>query len=59
MSILGVKNRFFDEKMDVSNEIFAPQRPVRGLRMPELYLDRFAELKNGIKVDFGAKIRIL
>ena len=45
--------------MDVSKDIFAPQRPVRGLRMPELYLDRFAELKNGIKVDFGAKIRIL
>ena len=45
--------------MDVSKEIFAPQRPVRGLRMPELYLDCFAELKNGIEVDFGAKIRIL
>ena len=26
--------------------------------MPELYLGRFAEFKNGIKVDFGAKIRI-
>ena len=27
--------------------------------MPKLYLDRFAEFKNGIKVEFGAKLRIL
>ena len=26
--------------------------------MPKLYLDRFAEFKNGIKVEFGAKMRI-
>ena len=49
---------FFEEEMVVSKEIFASQRHGRGLGMPELYLHRFDEFKNGIKVDFGAKIRI-
>ena len=45
--------------MGVSKEIFAPQRPGRGLRMPKLYYGRFAEFKNGIGLEFGAKMKIL
>ena len=44
--------------MGLSKEIFAPQRPGRGLRMPKLYLGRFAEFKNGLGLEFGSKMRI-
>ena len=45
--------------MGVYVQIFALSRSRRPLRVPKLYLDRFAEFKNGIKVEFGAKMRIL
>ena len=45
--------------MGVSKENFAFRRPGRGLKMPESYLERSPEFKNGIRVDFGAIWSIL
>ena len=55
----GSKIAKFDQKMGVSKAIFAFQRPHRALKMPKSYLESSAEFKNGIKVEFGAKMRIL
>ena len=57
-SILGCGKRskigIFDQKRGAYKENFAPRRPRRALRGPKQYLERSAELKSGIKVDFGA-----
>ena len=53
------KYDFFDQKRGVYVKIFAPQSLRRALRVPKSYLGRFAEFKNGLKVEIGAEIRIL
>ena len=45
--------------MEVYKANFAPRRPLIGLRGPKQHLGRSAELKNGLKVDFGAFWSIL
>ena len=59
MKKMGQKLNFFDEKRGAYKKNFAPRRPRRALRGPKQYLGRSAELKSGIKVDFGAIWSIL
>ena len=55
----GSKIEFFDGKRCAYAENYAPRRPRTALRGPKQYLERSAELKSGIKVDFGAIWSIL
>ena len=49
----------FDQKMVVYERKFALQSLRTPLRLPQLYLGCFAEFKNGIGVEIGAKPSVL
>ena len=46
----------FDQKMGVYEGFFAFQRPLGGLRVSNLNVGRFPELKNGIRVEKSMEI---